>query len=137
VDLHNQEYKVTVNKGKRSKEILRAITDDAKYLWQNHLNGADPEDYVFSKRLRPGPVAILRPGITRRWETHVQIQLGITAKFYHLKRLFLEKVAGLYDIETSQGMADHSTKVVTMMYAIGEKKRALDKKKKVHVNFAG
>lgn len=144
VTLQQQYYKATILKGRNGREVMRAITGEALPFWQDVLNGnPNPEHYVFSIGLVPGEKSIRREQITRRWEQHVKAPmakggLGITADFYSLKHLFLELTADTYDIETSQGMADHSSKLVTMThYAIGQAARELEKKKNIKISFAG
>jgi len=54
--------------------------------WKLALIDCGPDDYVFSKGLRPGATPITAAQITRRWETHVKnAGIGITADFYAFK----------------------------------------------------
>lgn len=86
VNLKNQTYKLLIKKGKQ-QEKLKTIKDSVLPLWTELIEKADPEYYVFSEGLVPGPKTIRREQITRRWKQHVKDKLGVTADFYALKHL--------------------------------------------------
>lgn len=137
VDLTKQMFIVTVLKGKKSGEQMRAIKNIALPFWQE-LAAIDnsPENYVFSRGLVPGPQMIRREQITRRWKDHVKKKMGITPDFYSLKHSNLDEIAEIAGIDTSAFAGGHKSKVVTMkFYATGEKMRELESVKKVGNEF--
>jgi integrase len=87
VNLVEQKYRCLVNKGSSGFETMKTIKDIALPLWQELLKDAHPDDYVFSKHLKPGPVMIRAEQITKRWSKYIKNPKGI-----HLKRW--EEVAG-------------------------------------------
>ena len=85
VRLDKKKFQVIVKKGKGGKKaVWKTITKAALPYWEKAMKGCDPEDYVFSKGLRPGPVPIRPEQVTRRWERHVK-SLGILSDLYDLK----------------------------------------------------
>lgn len=124
VDLARQRYKILVLKGKNSTRTERTIKDIALPFWEDVIKGANPNDYIFSKGLVPGPVAINSHQITRRWRTWVKEPLGITADFYSLKHSNLDETAAILDINAAAKMAGHTSTVITLKhYAHGENER--------------
>jgi site-specific recombinase XerC len=139
VDVTNQVFKLTIKKGRGSKEVLRPIKNIALRLWEEAVGGAGPEDYVFSKGLVPGENKIQSYQITKRWRRLVKDPvkgLGITADFYSLKHLNLDQTAELLTIGDAADMAGHTSTVITMKhYATGEQMRQMEKLKGVNNSF--
>ncbi len=54
VDLANQRYKVTIIKGRFKSEVWKTIKTIALPLWQEVLDAASKDDYLFSDGLVPG-----------------------------------------------------------------------------------
>jgi site-specific recombinase XerC len=146
IDLTAQKYKLLVKKGKQWSWQPRTIKDSALELWTELLENAEPDDFVFSKGLKPGPTQIRSDQITKRWYRHVKAAkekggLGIKADFYSLKHSNLDGIAQELNIEDAAGMAGHTTPVITIKhYAYGEKKREEERQherlKKVGNKFA-
>ncbi|MFT3680717.1 MAG: tyrosine-type recombinase/integrase [Ferruginibacter sp.] len=136
VDLARQRFKVTVHKGKNAREIWKTIKDVAVEYWQEILEDASENDYLFSTDLRPGKNKILRGNITRRWREHVKHQLGIKADFTSLRNLSIDEAAEALDIMAAAKMAGHTTPVVTLNhYTKGEEERQHDRLKKINNTF--
>jgi len=136
VDLINQKYKLTIKKGRISKQVERTIKDIALPFWEDLLKYSKKDDFIFSKNLIPGPVAINSHQITRRWRTWVKEPMGITADFYSLKHLNLDETAAILDIQSAAAMAGHTSTVITMAhYATGEKERIHQRLKGVANSF--
>ena len=58
--------------------------------------------------------------------------LNITADFYSLKHLNLDETTELLSLEDAARMANHKgTKMMSSVYAVGEKQRQFEKLKKV------
>ncbi len=135
VDLKNQRFKVTVQKGKAYREEFRIIKDSVLHLWQEIVMQALPDQFLFSVGLLPGNTSINRAQITKRWRTKVKKKLSVTADFYSLKHSNLDEISARIGIDQAQKMAGHSTKKMTMNYATGEIERNLDRLKKVDNKF--
>lgn len=136
VDLINQEFKITVYKGKQSKEDLRAITQEVLPYWQRlMLQSISPEDYVFSAGLLPGKLSINPKQITRRWYVHIKKPGISSADFYSLKHLFLDGVAATEGLEAAQKAAGHTTPNTTRIYTVKQKRRDLEKNKQLKISF--
>jgi integrase len=142
VSLERQEFKVLVKKGKTPKEDLRGISDEALELWRELVATAKPGQYLFSRGLKPGDKQIRPDQVNRRWnwyvkETKEKGGLGINKDFYSLKHLHTDGIAEKLSIEHAATADGHTTPVVTMKhYAVGEKKRQLDKVKKAGIRFS-
>lgn len=137
VQLDQQRFKVTINKGKQSQEVWRTIKTIALPIWQELLSESKPEHYLFSKGLIPGDVSITSHQITKRWRIHVKQKLGISADFYALKHLNLDETAAVLDIEAATKMAGHKSTVITMKhYTVNETSRQHDRLKEVANKFA-
>jgi hypothetical protein len=101
-----------------------------------------PEDFVFSKGLKPGIKQIRADQITRRWRRHVKGKvenggLGITADFYSLKHLNLDETAAVLDSKDASAMASHTTPVITIKhYLTNETERQNTRLQKVANPFA-
>lgn len=134
VDLINQRYKVTIQKGKSPKEVYKVIKDIALPYW-SELKG-NPEDYVFSETLAPGGKMIRPEQVTRRWKRHVKDQLGIVADFYSMKHSNSDEIAALLSLEDAAKMNSHdSTEMVRKVYATGEADRQSERLKKIANKF--
>jgi len=143
VDLAGQQFKVTIRKGNETREVMKTIKDLALPLWEEIMQNAGADDYLFGKGLVPRSVAIDSSQISRRWRRHVKnpVQkggLGITADFYSLKHLNTDETAALVGIKNAAAQNSHTSTVITMKhYAKGEKKRMHETLKSVANAFAG
>lgn len=142
VDLHSQVYTAIVKKGIEYREVERTIKNIALPLWQHAMQSCGPEDYLFSKGLRPGPVKIDASQINRRWKRWVKDKLGITADFYSLKHSnTTETVDKVFEqIKEAQKVAAeqnaHTTgKMVATVYDIKSKERMHEELKEVSNDF--
>lgn len=147
VNLASQEYKVLIKKGDQYVEETKVIMLDALSFWKDILQECKSEDdYLFSKGLKPGKVAIAARQISIRWRRHVKIKFktlfnrDITADFYALKHLFLDKLdSQQYEINNAhenlaQTMASHrSPNITNRVYLVNKKKRERDFLKTIKV----
>jgi site-specific recombinase XerD len=93
VDLAGQRFRVLVKKGKGSWSwAWKTITPKAMPLWEEIMQEAAADQYLFSEDLLPGAVRISARQLTIRWRKHVKAKLGIEADFYELKHTFTTKV---------------------------------------------
>ncbi len=109
VDLKNQVYKCDIRKGKQHREVLRTIKTIALPFWEEVLEDSNPEDYVFSKGLRPGPIQIRADQITKRWYKYVKKPLGITADFYSLKHVNSSEMVDILSEHDAAKLMGHTT----------------------------
>lgn len=132
INLKDAYYKVWVRKGRRPVETKRVIKNIALGFWQEQLQNAEPDWYVFSKNLRPGINQVNSVQTTRRWETHVKKKLGIQVDLYSLKHLNTDETSKLLDIQHAALHNSHaSTSITKAHYAFGEEERMLERLKKV------
>lgn len=136
VDLKSQEFTVMVKKGKSYREDIRAIPDDILPLWKEVWNSAKPGQYLFSAGLKPGTQKIRKEQVGRRWKRWVKRDMGINKDFYSLKHLHTDTVAAILDIEHAKVTTGHTSNKMAEVYAVGSKKRKLEKLKKTEVRFA-
>ncbi|WP_131329567.1 site-specific integrase [Chryseobacterium piperi] len=139
VDLINQEYKVLIKKGKQYTWVKKVIIPASYSYWKEVIDLCeDNDDFLFSKNLEPGSVAISAKQISIRWKRHVKDKvikddhgeiIEVTEDFYSLKHLFLDKLdemstAPIIPIESpSQRMANHTTENTTNIYTKGKTSR--------------
>ena len=136
VDLENQTFQNTIKKGKQHQEVRGTIKNNALFLWTELIKDAGVNDYIFSKKLCPGPVSINAKQITIRWRTHVKEKLEITADIYSLKHSNLDETAAILDAKAASKMAKHTSTAITIdHYLIGEKQREHERLKKVNNEF--
>jgi integrase len=137
VDLEKQRFKVEIRKKQTVKWVWKTIKTIALPLWKEAIEGAGPEDYIFAKGLKPGPIAIDSSQITRRWRVHIKKPFGITKDFYSLKASNLDEISEELGVTAAQKAADHETNVITLKhYLPGEPLRVHEALKKVGNKFA-
>jgi len=137
VNLTNQFFKITIQKGTINKEVIRPIKKIALPYWEEAIFSASGDDYIFSKGLEPGKEPIQSYQITKRWNRHIKKKLGIKEDFYSLKHLNLDQTAEILGIADASQMASHtSTEITTKYYAIGEKQRQNERLKNIENKFA-
>lgn len=136
VDLVKGEYITLVKKGQRKRHVIRVIKNIARSFWEQLLQGAKADHYVFSEGLVPGPRRIRVEQVSRRWKRLVKDKLGITADLYSLKHLNTDETASLLDIEAAAKHNSHTTSQITKKhYAFGEDARLREKLKNVSNEF--
>lgn len=136
VDLANQRFKITIKKGSYEHEVWRPIKNVVVSFWEAAILNCGGEDYVFSIGLVPGCRQVLNEYITKRWKRIIKDILKIEVDFYSLKHLNLDETAAQLGIQDAADMAGHTTPVITLLYAQGEKDRQNERLKKVGNKFA-
>ena len=137
INLREQFFIITIKKGRIAKEVIRPIKNIALPFWEEAIESASNDDYIFTKELLPGQKAIQSYQITKRWNRHVKAKLGIKADFYSLKHLNLDQTAAILGINDASAMASHASTGVTINhYAFGEKLRQNERLRKVENEFA-
>jgi integrase len=145
VKLDTQQFKAVVKKGRQQRTSWRPIKNIAMPFWTLAMEGCGDDDYVFSKGLLPGAVAIAPKQVTRRWYEHIKkqkfeidgIETRITADFYSLKHLNTTEIVDRLDEQAAADLNAHtSTAMVVKIYDTKQKERKSDKIKKVNNPFA-
>lgn len=138
VDLAGQRFKTLIKKGKQPIEKMRTINDQVKDLWQELLETAKADNYIFGKGLVPGAKRISSSQINRRWKRHVKDNddLGVTEDFYSLKHLNTTQVVDLLSEEDAAALNGHSsTAMVVNIYDTAQERRRHERLKKVNNSF--
>ncbi|CAL2077291.1 Site-specific recombinase XerD [Tenacibaculum sp. 190524A02b] len=143
VDIYALEFKVTIQKGGKPKEVLKPINKSVVSLWIEVINEQNtdrltinPKHYLFSRNLQKGIKPIRYEQITRRWKEHVKNKLGITADFAALTHLYADNIAAKLDIKHAQRLRSHTTdRMMKQHYAVNEKQRQMDRLKNVNNPF--
>lgn len=136
IDIAYKRFKVTVKKGKAAREEFRPIKDASLQEWEELYSMADPGQYIFGMNFIPDPKRCKRDFLTRKWHDEVKIGLGINADLYTLKHANLDETAEILSLQEAAKMAGHTTPVITLDYALGEKERQADRLRKVSNPFA-
>ncbi len=127
-----QEFKVIQKKGDKKLEVLVPIKNIALPYWLEATKNAEPNDFIFSKGLIPGPLSISPRQITKRWrlwikgDTKPDVGLGIKKDFYLLKHTNIDEISGLIGLQTASAAAGHTSTRTTEIYAVNEKKRQME-----------
>ena len=137
VNIEKQVFKLFIKKGNQQREELRAIKNIALDFWKVQLEGASPDDYVFSSNFRPGKTRTTAKRMGDKWRLYVKEGLGIDIDFYSLKHLNLDETSKLLDAEAASKMAGHTSTVITLKhYLVNEEERKMEKLRKVNNDFA-
>jgi integrase len=140
VNIKNQEYKTLIMKGSRPHEVVKVILKEVIPLWTELLANAKPDDYLFSKGLKPGVESILPNQITKRWMRLVKksedirdengVVIKITADFYSLKHSLLDVLPE----DVAMQMASHTNSKTTSLYRVNAEKRKREELKKLSID---
>ena len=140
VDIKHQEYKTIIMKGSRPHEVIKVILKEVIPLWVELVRNAKPNDYVFSKGLKPGKDSILPNQITKRWMRLVKKSndikdengrvINITADFYSLKHSLLDVLPE----DIAMKMASHTNSKTTSLYRVNAEKRNREELKKLSID---
>lgn len=149
VDLEGQRFKVLVKKRKKKPALVwKTIKDAALPYWIELMKGCGPEDFIFSRGLKPGPTAIRPAQVGRRWSEHIKKKLGINKGQYKIKHLHttemineLEKLKTELATDAVKLAAEHnshtSSAMVVNIYDVDSAKREHNKVKGLKNSFAG
>lgn len=141
VNLKEQWFMVTIKKGKNKRQVRKTIGNTALRYWKLALRGAKPADYIFSKKLVPGPIPITSPQVTRRWENHVKGEkkkggLGFTADFYSLKHSRSTETVSRYGTQIAADQNSHTTDaMIVQIYDVEHVSREHERLKTVDVRY--
>ncbi|MES2004356.1 MAG: hypothetical protein V4450_07530 [Bacteroidota bacterium] len=139
VDLKNKRFIVAIRKGGSTREVHRPIKDIVFPLWEHLISQARTGQYLFGIDFQPDDKPCKRDYLTRKWNSEVKDDktgLKIKADLYTLKHANLDETAELLSLAEASKMAGHTTPVITLDYAQGEKERQADRLRKVNNPFA-
>lgn len=142
VDMKAQKFKALVKKGRKGlREEYYTITNGAVPYWEMALQGAEPDDYVFSRLLKPGKEAINPRQITRRWrlwikkKLSVELDIDITADWYSLKHLHSTEIVSKYGLAVSADFNNESKEMIERHYDLLADERKHNIKKTTQIRF--
>lgn len=150
VSLESQEFIVLVKKGSQYIEQVRPIPDDILPLWIEVMEETKPNEYLFSKEFKPGPISITHNQVDKLWDKYVQGYkeewdqpelrrencLYIKKTFYTLKAQNTDAIDSILDLDHAAAADGHTNTTTTKNhYALGHERRKLEKLKKTKVDF--
>ena len=124
VDLDRQEFEITLKKGAMYIREKRAVISEALPFWEDQMNNAQKNDFIFSKGFNPGSKPLNRDYIYKFWKDKIGIKT-----IYTLKHTFLDKVESLN--YSAQIAAGHRKDATTAIYTVGREKRRLEAQKEI------
>lgn len=134
--LKYKEYKVTIKKGRSSREEIKAILPGSYKFWKEVVDEGQGKKHPFGPSFKPGDEPLKPDVVHRTWKRLIKDELNMgDIDFYSLKHLHTDLVAARFGIETAQALDDHKDPAVTGIYAVGEKKRQLEKLKQLDIGF--
>ena len=136
VNLDRLLYRTIVRKGTNYREVYRPIKKICDWLWRYALEDCEPDQYIFSKGLKPGDKPIRPEQFTRRWKRWVKNKLGIEADFYSLKHLNTDEISERLDLAHAATLNSQNSIKVAKIYAVGEEKRKMIRIQGVGNSFA-
>lgn len=131
VNIDNQEYYITIRKGKSSKEVKKVILQQALPFWTDVMKESCTNTFLFSLKLKPGEKCMNRRYVTQKWKRQVKDELGVTSDFYALKHSLLDSLP----IDQAQFIASHTTSKTTAIYQVNKEKRERESLKSLKVNI--
>ncbi|MEP7376548.1 MAG: site-specific integrase [Chitinophagaceae bacterium] len=137
VELASQRYKLIVQKGRSYKQVYKTIKDIAFPYWESQLKLCNQGDFIFSKRLTPGPEEIQPYQITKRWYRLVKNKLGISADFYSLKHLHTTEIVDMINEREAARHNEHTTTAMVIgIYDVNREARKHKVVKEINNKFA-
>lgn len=143
IDLKRQVFTTLIKKGKQKRVVERTIKNIALPLWEQAVNNCKPEEFVFSKGLKPGLLPIQSYQITKRWYRLIKngkdekgLSYGITSDFYALKHLNTSEVVESLGDKAAAKLNEHtSTAMVVKIYDVNREKRQHDQLREINNPF--
>lgn len=141
VDLKDQSCLYLVKKGIEERWVRRPIPDSALPLWIEIMKDSKEEDFLFSKKMIPGPVQIRSEQFSRRWKRHIKDKLKININLYSLKHLNTTEISDQLDklynpAEDVQKLTGHTTTaMIVQIYDQHNKSRKDNKIKTIGGTF--
>ena len=134
--LKYKEFKITIKKGRSSRQEIKAILPGSYKLWKEIVEQGQGKKHPFGPSFCPDDQPLRPEVVNRTWKRLIKNELQLPEiDFYSLKHLHTDLVAARFGIETAQTLDDHKDPSVTGIYAVGEKKRQLEKLKQLDIGF--
>lgn len=143
VDLKNQTYTALVKKGAQWRQVTKVIKDIALPLWEEALELAGSDDYIFGSLFRPSKTKMGDDLASRYWKRLVKEELGIDVDFYTLKHLHTTEVIDALEgaenavIEAAAYNSHTTGAMVVQIYDVKQAERKHNKVKGLRNGFAG
>lgn len=124
-DVDLKARKATYTVGKRNNmRIERPLKDNVLELWQQVCAEAGPDQYLFSRSLKPGDYQIQRWRFSDYWKRYVKEPYGIEADLYSLKHSHTTEITELAGNMLAAKLAGHTnTVMVDTVYDVGKDSR--------------
>lgn len=136
-DIHLKEryFIVEIRKGRSKRKEIKAMLPGAYPHWAEIV--AENKPYPFSHDFQPGDQPINEDRVSKTWKTFVKDQLKMyNVDFYSLKHLHTDMIENMADLDLAQAHDDHlEQKTTETIYAVGIKKRKLEKLKQLNIKF--
>lgn len=119
IDLEQCVIKASGDTNKIGLQQVKAIPEHFTERIRNHLQGSEPNVYVFGSRphLNPSDKPALRDSVTKKWQRIVKRKLGINKSMYSIRH---KSAADMYydgiDIKTISIFLGHRSIVTTEKY---------------------
>jgi integrase len=137
VDLDSQKFYTLVRKRRVPTVLPRTIKDEALPYWEEFIEGADSDQYLFGIDFLPAAKPIIPNTITRRWKQRVKNDLEISADLYSLKHLNTTETVDMIGEEFAAKQNGHtSAETVKQWYDVGRSDREHRILKAVNNKFA-
>jgi len=134
--LKHREYKVTILKGRGQRQEIKAILPESYKFWKEVAEEGKDKKHPFGSSFAPDDKPLQPEVVSRTWKKLVKDELGMgDIDFYSLKHLHTDLIAARFGLETAQVHDDHHDSSTTGIYAVGEKKRQLEKLKQLDIGF--
>lgn len=141
VDLVNQEYTVTIQKGKQHKVVTKVILKCVLHLWKEVMAEASEDDYIFARFFKPGTVKMQKDSTTKFWYRNVKKSktilnhegqsYSIESDFYALKHYLLDSLP----VEYARLLANHDSDRTTKIYQVRADDREREKLKNMDISM--
>jgi len=135
IHLKERVFMVTVLKGRSKRQVIKPILPAAYRHWAEIV--AAGKEYPFGPSFEPGDRPLNVDQVSKTWKRLVKNELKLGhIDFYSLKHLHTDLIAAGHGLDMAQSLDDHKDSQTTHIYAVGEKKRHLDRLKQINIKFS-
>jgi hypothetical protein len=141
INLHTQEFVVTVMKGSARREVEKQISNEVVHLWRELLAETKDGEYLFSVGVAPGTQYVRPEKLGNKWYKFVKAPkdeggLGINKDLRNLNHLHLSKVSKAVGIKAASASRSHTNITTTRTrYDVWHTKDLLEVVRKSGVTF--
>lgn len=136
-DVHLEEryFIVEIRKGQSKRKEIKAMLPEAYGHWAEIVK--EGGEHPFGTDFQPGSKPVLVDQVSKLWKRYVKDELKLGhIDFYSLKHLHTDLIAEMANLDLAKTHDDHmQEKTTESIYAVGSKKRKLDKLKQLNIKF--